>query len=210
MIAHRYAKANNDKFSDYDESKPNSFITYLDANNLYGWAMSESLPYDGFEWVKPEDFSLSTMCSDSDVGYFVEADFEYPEELHELHSDLPVAPENMIVKDCQLSNWQTAHKEKLDIGKSTVPKLIPNLNTKKNYVVHSRNLKCYIDLGLKVSKVHRVLKFKQKPWLKAYIDLNTSKRAQASNDFEKDFYKLMNNAVFGKCLENLRGVTLSS
>lgn len=205
MIAHRYAKANNPNLSDYDKEKVKSFITYLDANNLYGWAMSEALPFDGFEWVESESFSLSTMCSDSETGYFVEVDLEYPEELHDLHSDLPVAPENIIVQDGQLSNWQTAHKEKLDIGKSTVPKLIPNLNTKKNYVVHSRNLQCYIDLGLKVMKVHRVLKFKQKPWLKEYIDLNTSKRAQAKNDFEKDFYKLMNNAVFGKTMENLRG-----
>ena len=94
--------------------------------------------------------------------------------------------------------------EDLQICNGTVPNLVPNLSSKTKYIVQYHSLKLYLSLGLRVTKVHRVLTFTQSAWLKPYIDFNTGKRTQASNGFEKDFFKLMNNSVFGKTVENLR------
>ena len=109
---------------------------------------------------------------------------EYPHHLHDLHNDYPLAPERLVV--------------------NKVEKLIPNLNDKVKYVVHHETLKVYESLGLKVTKIHRGITFEESAWLKPYIDLNTNLRAKATNDFEKDFFKLMNNSVFGKTMENIR------
>jgi hypothetical protein len=129
---------------------------------------------------------------------------DYPAELHNLHSDYPLAPESMKISDDMLSDYSKKLKQKLNIGNSNVPKLVPNLYDKKKYVVHYRNLKFYLEQGLKLTKIHRVIQFKQSPWLKSYIDFNTEKRKNAKSDFEKDFFKLMNNSVFGKTMENIR------
>ena len=134
----------------------------------------------------------------------LEVDLEYPQGLHDLHNDYPVAPEKVKVSRGMLSEYckKIADKYKISIG--LVNKLIPTLRDKKEYVLHYRNLQLYLDLGLKIKKVHRVLKFDQSPWLKQYIDFKTEKRKHAKNTFEKDFFKLMNNSVFGKTMENLR------
>ena len=134
----------------------------------------------------------------------LEVDLEYPQELHDLHNDYPLAPEKTKVSSGMLSEYckKIADRYKISIG--LVSKLIPTLRDKKEYVLHYCNLQLYLDLGLKIKKVHRVLKFDQSPWLKQYIDLNTEKRKHAKNTFEKDFFKLMNNSVFGKMMENLR------
>jgi hypothetical protein len=129
---------------------------------------------------------------------------DYPAELHNLHSDYPLAPESMKISEDMLSDYSKKLKQKLNIGNSNVPKLVPNLYDKKKYVVHYRNLKFYLEQGLKLTKIHRVIQFKQSPWLKSYIDFNTEKRKNAKSDFEKDFFKLMNNSVFGKTMENIR------
>ncbi|XP_069364145.1 uncharacterized protein [Maniola hyperantus] len=183
QCSNRYAKANNQFMEDYDKEKPKSYLTYLDANNLYGWAMSQYLPTGGFEWVNTEtNFKVSDT---SEIGYILEVDLEYPNELHDLHSDLPLCPEN------------------IRIGNSKDIKLVPNLNNKTKYKIHYRNLKQCLSMGIKLTKIHRILKFDQSPWLQRYIDLNTNMRTLATSDFEKDFYKLMNNSVFGKTMENI-------
>ena len=127
----------------------------------------------------------------------------YPQELDDLHNDYPVAPEKLNVSNNMLSGYCKKIAEKYKISIGLVKKLVPTLKDKKEYVLHYRNLQLYMDLGLKVKKVHRVLEFDQSPWLKQYIDFNTEKRKHAKNPFEKDFFKLRNNSVFGRTMENL-------
>ena len=206
-IANRYGKANNKYMEGYDEKEPSKYIMYLDANNLYGWAMSQYLPYGSFKWLSDEELNkidLGKHKEDSREGLVLEVDLEYPNDLHELHNDYPLAPEKVKVFKDMLSEYCNKISEKYKIPFDMVNKLIPTLNNKKEYVVHYRNLQLYMDLGLKVTKVHRALKFKQSPWLKQYIDFNTNKRKEAKTSFKKDFFKLMNNSIFGKTMENLR------
>ena len=179
MISNRYGKGNN-KYMAHDSNKPSSFITYLDCCNLYGWAMSQRLPTHAFKWMDNEELE-----NWRDIPCILEVDLKYPEELHDIHNDYPLAPESIKLKG------------------STVSKLIPNLNDKQNYILHYTNLKLYESMGLKIGKINRGIRFEESEWLKEYIDLNTSLRTKAANDFEKDFFKLMNNSVFGKTMENI-------
>ena len=139
----------------------------------------------------------------SPIGYFLEVDLKYPDELHELHNDYPLAPEKVTVSSDMLSKYckKIADEYEMKVG---VKKSIPNLGNKTNYVLYYRNLQLYLSLGMKLTKINRVLKFQQSDWMKKYIDFNTEKRMNAANDFEKDFFKLMINSVHGKTMENLR------
>ena len=199
-IAKRHAEANNKYMKNYDISKLISYIIYLDANNLYGWAMSKPLPYGNFRWVEAD----CIIPKREGVGHIYEVDLEYPKELHDLHNDYPCAPEKIKVPDDMLSDYCQDIKDKYKIKSGNVSKLITTLSDKYNYVLHEENLKLYLSLGLKLKRVHRVLEFSEKPWLKPYIDFNTEKRKNAKNESEKDFFKLMNNSVFGKTMENVR------
>ena len=191
--------------SDYDSNKQSTFITYLDKNNLYGWSMSEYLPYEEFKWLKNVDeLDIMSINEKSDVGYILEVDLKYPKELHKLHNDYPLAPEKLAVTNDILSNYCKSIADKYEIKVGDVKKLIPNLGNKTKYVGHYRNLQLYLSLGMKLTKIYRALQFKQSNRMKKYIDLNTKKRMCATNDFEKDFFKLMINSVYGKTMENLR------
>ena len=187
---------------DYNQEKECSYIMYLDANNLYGWAMSQSLPFSNFKWLEDtESINLDNYTDDSKKGIILEVDLEYPDELHDLHNDYPCAPEKILVNDDMLSSYCKELKQNNNISSGKVNKLVPNLMNKEKYVLHYRNLQLYLKLGLKLKKIHRVLEFTQKKWMKPYIDFNTEKRTMAKYSFEKDFFKLMNN---GKTMENLR------
>ena len=150
--------------------------------------MSEYLPYEGFNWLKNVDeFDVMSISEKRLIGCLLEVDLKCPDELHELHNDYPLAPEKVAVSSDILSNYckKTADKYEIKIG--DVKKLIPNLNNKTNYVAHYKHLQLYLSLGIKLAKIHRVLKFQQYDWMKKYINFNTEKRMNAANDFEKDF-----------------------
>ena len=189
IISNRYGKANNKYMKDFNKSEPSKYLMYVDANNLYGSGMSEKLPIHSFKWMTNNEieniFNNRIVQVWEKTPCILEVDLEYPEELHDLHNDYPLCPERV---EC-------------DKG---VKKLIPNLRHKNNYVIHYKNLIQCLRLGMKLKKIHRGIKFIESAFLKSYIDKNTKLRSQAKNEFEKNFFKLMNNSVFGKTIENIR------
>ena len=189
IISNRYGEANNKYMKGFNKNKPSKYAMYLDANNLYGGAMSEKLPIRGFKWLTDKEIQnlynnqVVQVCEKTPC--ILEVDIEYPENLHDLHNDYPFCPERVKCNN-------------------RVEKLIPNLRDKTKYVIHYRNLIQCLKAGMKLKKIHRGIKFIESAWLKPYIDKNTYLRTQAKNNFEKDFFKLMNNSVFGKTMENIR------
>ena len=186
QVTCKYAEANNKYMKNYDKNKESSFLIYVDANNLYGWAMSKKLPLDGFKWVDDlsvftEDF-IKSYDEEGDVGYLLVVDIEYPKAIRMLHSDLPFLPDRMKV--------------------NKVKKLVCNVTDKENYSIHIVALKQALNHGLVLKKVHSVISFRQEAWLKPYIDLNTELKKNAKNEFEKDFYKLKINSIYGKTVQN--------
>ena len=185
----------------YIKSDENGKVLYFDANNLYGHSMSESLPYDEIKFdndVKLEDI-LNTH-DDSDIGYLIEVDLKYPDNIKEKTKNFPFCPEKKINHD-KFGDYMKEVKPDTYIQ---TKKLICDWSDKKNYLVHYRMLKFYIKHGMIIEKVHNIISFKQSKWLEKYISFNTQKRNQAVNDFEKDFHKLLNNAFYGKTMENVR------
>ena len=160
MISNRYGKANQKYMDDkFNPSDPSKYLSYLDANNLYGAAMSMKLPTHGFKWMKDNELTTWRKCP-----CILEVDLEYPKELHDLHNDYPLAPDRNMCKN-------------------KVEKLIPNLQNKEKYVLHHKNVKQYLDRGLKLTCIHRGIKFEESEWLKPYIDMNTKLRTKAKNNF---------------------------
>ena len=190
IISNRYGEANNKYMrKGFNKNKPSKYLMYLDANNLYGCAMSEKLPTHGFKWLSCGEmeklFDNQVIQVWEKIPCILEVDLEYPENLHDLHNDYPFCPERVKCKN-------------------GVEKLIPNLNDKTKYIIHYKNLIQCLRAGMKLKKIHRGIKFVESEWMKPYIDKNTNLRAKAKNNFEKDFFKLMNNSVFGKTMENIR------
>ena len=148
--------------------------------------------------VDPTDETTEAVLStskDADHGFILEVDLDYPTSLHREHNDYPLAPEKLAVSKEQMSPYQQRLINELSITSFETEKLVPNLQPKIRYVLHYRNLQLYLSLGMKLTKVHKILEFRQSPWMAPYIEKNTHLRTTATNDFEKDFYKLMNNAV---------------
>ena len=212
QCAYKKAIANNKYMGeDYDKSKPSSYISYLDANNLYGLAMCKKLPYKNIKFVKDNFTEEDIKYYNSDYsskGYILDVDLEYPKECHDKHIDYPLAPEIMNITADMLSDVQKQIYKEYNNGNDPkdekTNKLILNVMDKQNYVLHIDILKFYLKQGLKVKKINRVIEFRHKQWLKPWIDFNTEKRKEATSDFSKDMYKLMNNAVYGKSMQNVR------
>ena len=163
----KYAAANNPYMGElYDPTGDTTCLQYLDANNLYGWAMSQPLPAGGFRWVSIKPNEISKLATRTDKSYILEVDVAYPRELHNSHNDLPFMCERMEING--------------------VEKLVPNLYGKKNYVIHIRALDQALTHGLILKRINRVIEFNQSAWMKPYIDFNTQLRTKAKNDFEKD------------------------
>ena len=179
-ITHRRAQANNKYMKNFDKSKPSVFCPYWDANGLYSWAMLHPLPVGKFKWM-----SEVKLKNWEEIPCVLEVDVDIPEELHDKFNDYPPLP------------------EKVKVG-GNVSKLIPNLWNKRKMIVHNKILKQALSLGCKLVKVWRGLEFEEKAWLKTFIETNSSLRQKAKNTFEKNFFKLMNNAVFGKTMENVK------
>lgn len=185
----RHAEANNKYMAEYDSSKPSTYLIYLDCNNLYGHAMMRKLPMSEFRFLSQseiKELNIMSVSDNADFGYILEVDMTYPCYLHESHSDLPFAAEKHVPPG----------------GKTA--KLIANLYDKFKYVIHYIHLKQCLMNGLILNKIHRVIQFRQDNFLKKYIDLNTQLRQESNSEFEKDFFKLLNNAIFGKTIENRR------
>ncbi len=201
VITHRFARANNKYLPDYDSSKASSYIMYLDANNLYGWSMSQKMPHNKFQWESVDKYNfIMNGDVDGDRGYILEVDLQYPAHLHESHSDFPLAPHHININYDMLSDFSKNFVKENYKSHKLCQTFLPKIK----YVVHLRNLKQYVELGLVVTNVHRILSFHQSAWLKPYIDYNTQMRQNATSDFEKNFFKLMNNSVFGKLMEDVR------
>ena len=184
QAVHRYALVNNPYMGGkFDQLEESSYLQYVDANNLYGWMMSQPLPTGGFRWVNVELNEIDELARRTGKGYLLEIDVSYPRDLHDSHNDLPFM--------C----------EKMKIG--GVEKMVLNLHNKRNYVIHIQALDQALKHGLILECIHRAIEYDQSAWMKPYIDFNTQLRTKVTNDFEKDFFKLMNNMVFGKTMENI-------
>lgn len=240
-ITQRYAKANNKDLDNYNPKQKESWIRYYDANNLYGWAMSQKLPYGYFEFctyqdylnetweeydMKPDDkygnwgvdvnfvnkhlnkddnnennipITTDDICKWSH-GYILEVDLIYPQDIHNKHNSFPLAPERMLVESNMLSKFNKQYNNKI-----FNEKLIASLYPRKKYIIHYKNLQLYLRLGMVLTKVYRVLRFRESRWMKIYIAYNSlQRRNHNQNAFKKNFYKLMSNSAFGKTMENLR------
>ena len=203
-ISNRYSKSNNKYLRTYDPKQESKHIIYLDTNNLYGYAMYKFLPTSGFKWIAPKEFDLNKYNSNISKGCVLEVDREYPKELQELHNDYPLAADKIEIKREMLSHYQLKVADLYNIPIGNVKKLVPNFFDKEKEVIYYENLQLYSRWGLKLKKHISCIRTQ---WLKQYDEFNTHKRIEAEKNGDKDgkaLSKLMNNAAYGKTMENLR------
>ena len=215
QVVKKHGIANNKYLPTYDNTKKSVFLLYLYANNLYGYAMIKTLPLNGYKWADKTIFTddfIKNYDDKGDKGYLFEVDVEYPKELLSVHRDLPFLPERRFKLDKEFEHKVTEEIEQVhrkvykafNITHEPENKLIATVQDKNKYVVSISTLKQALKHCLKLQEVHRVIEYNQSNWLKPYIDKNTTLRKGARNEFEKEFFKLMNNSVFGKMIENVR------
>jgi hypothetical protein len=214
VVSKRYAEANNPIVGNFDSGKDKSYIMYYDFVNLYGWAMTMKLPYKDFRWLSDVELvklekDLLSINTEGEDFYALEVDLEYPRNLHDIkvHIDLPLAVDKRTIDQSMLSPFQKnllSSFPQIKMGK--VPKLVPSFLPKFNYVCHLKNLQFYLQQGLKLKKIHRVLTGKQMAILSEYIALNSKRRQQAIYKYIISFWKGMNNHLFGKCMQNVRNL----
>ena len=169
--------------------------------------MSQYLPYSRFKWLNQKEiskFCLNSIIENSSVGYILEVDLEYPSELHELHNDYQLAPEKLEISQSMLSKYCLDIANEYGIKIGGVNKLIPNLANKSKYVVHYRNLQLYLSLGMKLTIIYKILKFKPSDWLKNTLILIQIREKMHLIVLKKYCFRMMNNSAFGKTMENLR------
>ena len=209
MITQRLSEANNRYMANFDKTKEEKYILYLDCTNLYGYAMTQYLPSGSFEWLDNTSLDyvfslLKELEEKSEFGYLFEVDLDYPSYLHDEHADYPLAPLKEKIPYSRLSPYARSLCDNLDLKHSlNQEKLLSTLENKKHYVIHYRCLQLYLSLGMKLKYVHAGIKFKQKPIMKDYIEFNARERAIATNPFDVAFYKLLCNSLYGKALQRL-------
>lgn len=206
-INHRLHKANNKYLDDFNPEIPSSFINYIDCNNLYGASMMMKLPIGGFRWLTSKElskFDVMKIDADGNYCYILEVDLKYPSCIHDAHNDYPLAVESKLILEEDISPYNRQFLVENNEKFKTSRKLCPDLKDKKNYVCSLRNLQLFISQGLLLETIHRVLVAEQSAFLRSYIEFNSEKRLNAKSNFESDFFKLCNNAIYGKTIEDLR------
>jgi hypothetical protein len=200
----RYCKANNQHIMGYDPNTKSTYLLYLDANNLYGWAMVQALPYKDIKFANNTKLeTILNTADDAETGYMVEVDLSFPKSIHKRLKQMPPCPEALVPREEWFSEYQKRVRK--DTNSNTkCAKLVPHFHEHLRYCIHYRNLKYIKELGVTLGHVHNVISFTQGKFMKPYIEGNNELRGKAVNEFEKDFFKLMNNSVFGKTMENVR------
>ena len=195
-----YLKTNDAYFPYFETDKPSTFGLFLDVVNLYGGTMMKPMPTGGFKWIEKSLEEFLATTDESKIGYFIMVDLKYSKELHDEHNGFPLASEKMKITNDSLSSYQKSFNQ----PENPTKKLMETLYDKQNYIFHYSLLKFFVEQGLQAENLNCVLQFDQSKFLKPYFEMNTKLCQQPGlSDFAKNFFKFLNNACFGKTMENL-------
>jgi hypothetical protein len=207
VLGTRYVKANNKYLKDFNSDLPSNYLLYLDANNLYGWAMSQALPVGNFQWENPDNYNdiYSALKNlPENVGCILDVDLEYTDTCRANTFKFPLMPNKRKTNEWELSPYQCKLLNHVHNKYVPTEKLILDLNDKYNYILNDKVLLFYLDNGIRIKRVNRIISYQQSNWLASYIKHNTDLRTKATTNFEKDIWKLMNNSFYGKTVEGIR------